>query len=271
MTEIINADLQKISEWFKANKLIVNPSKSNIIIIPPKLNHLPVTIKTYLNNTLIPQTSAANYLGITINTDLKFRNYIVLIELKISRTIGMLSKLRQFLPQSALLKIYYTLIHSQLMYGLPIWGSTFPSYINKLKSLQNKVVKTIGGGSSLESPTKFFNNFSILKLSDLFKMEVAKIVHSHFTNNLPSKFFTQKNPPHVQPEQPNRHAIPYTFPDTQLYDCNDALSIKELKFGIISHQKFKIHQQDYLKTNTKNIYYQIIKIYTAALPCFCFK
>ena len=64
LTEIINADLQKISEWFKANKLTVNPSKCNIIIIPPKLNQLPVTIKTYLNNILIPQTSAANYLGL---------------------------------------------------------------------------------------------------------------------------------------------------------------------------------------------------------------
>ena len=193
LTEIINADLQKISKWLKANKLTVNPSKSNIIIIPSNLNQLPVTIKTYLNNTLISQTSAANYLGITIDTDLKFHNHIVLLEHKISRTIGILSKLRHFLPQSTLLKIYYALIHSQLMYGLPIWGSTFPSYINKLKSLQNKAVKTIGGGSSLESPTKFFNKFSILKLNDLFKMEVAKIVHSHFTNNLPSKlskFFT---------------------------------------------------------------------------------
>ena len=143
MTEIISADLQKISEWFKANKLTVNPSKSNIIIIPPKLNQLPVTIKTYLNNTLIPQTSAANYLGITIDTDLKFHSHIVLLEHKISRTIGILSKLRHFLPQSALFKIYYALIHCQLMYDLPIWGSTFPSYINKLKSLQNKAVKTI--------------------------------------------------------------------------------------------------------------------------------
>ena len=62
----------------------------------------------------------------------------------------------------------------------------------------------------------------------------------------------------MQPEQPNRHAIPCTFPDIQLYDCNDALNIKELKFGIISHQKFKIHQQDYLKTNTKTIYCVVI-------------
>ena len=73
-------------------------------------------------------------------------------------------------------------------------GSIFPSYINKLKFLQNKAVKTIGGDSSLESLTNLSNKFSILKLNDLFKMEVAKIVHAHFTNNLPSKsskFFTR--------------------------------------------------------------------------------
>ena len=89
------------------------------------------------------------------------------------------------------------------MYGLPIWGSTFPSYINKLKSLQNKAVKMIRGGSLLKSPTNFFNKYSILKLNDLFRMEVAKIVHAHFTNNLQfklSKFFTlTKTSPHVQP------------------------------------------------------------------------
>ena len=76
----------------------------------------------------------------------------------------------------------------------------------------------------------------------------------------------------MQLEQPNRHALLYTFPDIQLFACNDALPIKELKFGITSQLKFKIPQQDYLKTNTKNIYYKIIvKIYVAALPCFCSK
>ena len=75
-------------------------------------------------------------------------------------------------------------------------------------------------------------------------MEVAKIVHAHFTNNLPSKlfkFFTQqKTSSHVRPEQLNRRAIPHIFPDIQLFDFNEALNIKELNFGIIFHLKFKI-------------------------------
>ena len=64
--EIINADLLKISEWFKANKLTVNPSKSNIIIIKPKLNKPLGTIEIYLKSTLILQTTIANYSRIVI-------------------------------------------------------------------------------------------------------------------------------------------------------------------------------------------------------------
>ena len=157
LIEIINANLLKISQWFKANKLTVNPAKPNIIIIPPKLTKSPATVESYLDSTLIPETLTVNYLVITISADLKFHNHILLLEHKISRMIGILSKLRLFLPQNALLKIHYALIHSQLTYGFIIWGSTFPSYLNKLQSLQNKAVKMIVDGSSPDNPTKLFN------------------------------------------------------------------------------------------------------------------
>ena len=37
-TTIMNTELQNLSIWFESNKLTVNPSKSNFLIIPPKLN-----------------------------------------------------------------------------------------------------------------------------------------------------------------------------------------------------------------------------------------
>ena len=47
LNEIINADQFKISEWFKANKLTVKPSKPNIFILTPTLNKLPVIFKVF--------------------------------------------------------------------------------------------------------------------------------------------------------------------------------------------------------------------------------
>ena len=105
-------------------------------------------------------------------------------------TIGILSKLRHFLIKAPFSKYIMPscTVNLRTVY-LHIWGSTIPFYINKLKSPQNKAVKMIGGGSSLKSATKFFKKFFILELNNLIKMEVAKIVHVHFTNNLPLKLF----------------------------------------------------------------------------------
>ena len=86
LNEIINADLLKIFEWFITNKSTVNPSKSNIVIIPPKLNKPPVTIDIYLNSALNPQTTTANYSGIILDSNLKFHHHMLLLEHKILRT-----------------------------------------------------------------------------------------------------------------------------------------------------------------------------------------
>ena len=38
LTKIMNKELQSLSIWFDSYKFAVNPSKSNFLIIPPKLN-----------------------------------------------------------------------------------------------------------------------------------------------------------------------------------------------------------------------------------------
>ena len=82
------------------------------------------------------------------------------------------------LPQEALCKIYFALFHPHLLYGLVVWGSTFPTYMSKLESLQNKAVKIIiGDGTTRESPTSFYGQLKILKLTDLYKFEIATLVY----------------------------------------------------------------------------------------------
>ena len=66
-------------------------------------------------------------------------------------------------------------------------GSTYPSYLKKLITLQNKVVKMIGGGIMQDSPTQFCSALKILKLIDLHKLEIGKMVHAQLQNKLPFK------------------------------------------------------------------------------------
>ena len=90
------------------------------------------------------------------------------------------------LPREALYKIYFALFQPYLLHGLVVWGSMFPTYMSKLESLQNKAVKIIGGGTTRESSTPFYGQLKILKLSDLYKFEIAKLVHDFLHDKLPS-------------------------------------------------------------------------------------
>jgi len=68
------------------------------------------------------------------------------------------------------------------------WGSTFPSYLTKLNSLQNKAIKLIGGGTYLDDATLYYLKYNILKLNDLYKLEIGKFVHSFIHNSVHQSF-----------------------------------------------------------------------------------
>ena len=140
----------------------------------------------FLNNISIPQCISIKYLGLTIDMNLNFDFHISNIAYKISRTVGIISKIRHYLPETALLKIYYAQIHSHLLYGLIIWGSTFPTYLKKLITLQNKAVKFICAAKFCDSSSPYYKRLKILKLTDRYKLEVGKFIHANFKKMLPN-------------------------------------------------------------------------------------
>ena len=72
-----------------------------------------------------------------------------------------------------LLQLYNVLVHSHLLYGLSVWGTTYPSYFAKLSTLQNKVVKIVGGGKIFDRATPFYTKLNIPKHLDLYTVEIA--------------------------------------------------------------------------------------------------
>ena len=105
-----------------------------------------------------------------------------------SRSVGVIAKLRYHLPSHTLLNLYFALIHSNLLYGLLVWGSTYKSYLTKLKKLQNKALKIITNSCPRERVTPLYHKLKILKLDDLYLFELAKLVYQFTNNQLPSRY-----------------------------------------------------------------------------------
>jgi len=71
----IEKALEKLQNWCCANKLTINPNKSNVLIIPPKLRDID-NVQLIINcaGTPIHIVENARYLGVIIDNRLKFNS-----------------------------------------------------------------------------------------------------------------------------------------------------------------------------------------------------
>ena len=119
----LNAELIKVSSWFRANKLSLNHVKTNFILfskfaLPESINLPPVMI----DGISISRVFSTKFLGVVIDHKLSWLDHISSISKVISRNSGVISKLRHFLPASSLALLYNTLILPYLKYCNIVWA-----------------------------------------------------------------------------------------------------------------------------------------------------
>ena len=93
-------------------------------------------VKTAL--TPVKIVKEVKYPGLIVDNKLTFGPHITHLEFKLSRAVGILSKFNHFLPSPLLLKLYFALFHSNLLYWLLIRHNTYKTYASKITELQKK-------------------------------------------------------------------------------------------------------------------------------------
>ena len=112
LERVVNAELSKFQEWLVANRLTLNAKKWNFVIFHPYQKKLDrdVILKIFDIETgdfvLLGQKTYIKYLGILIDSNPTWKYHISYITSKISKTIGVIARLRHFVPSSTLLTLY---------------------------------------------------------------------------------------------------------------------------------------------------------------------
>ena len=195
----INTELNAVYHWMKVNKLCINPQKSTALLIPSKPNLQVNSNGSLYNNEKNSVCKSAKYLGVQIDTDLNFKCHVQLLHNKLSRSVGIMFKVKILFPKNVLTQIYHAMFNSHLLYCITIWTSTFSTHLNSIRILQNKAVKLLAGIHWRHSSSSVYKPLSILKLDDMIKLQTAQFVHRHFNKQLPpslQSYFTNVNTCH---------------------------------------------------------------------------
>ena len=103
--------------------------------------------------------------GIILDSKLTFENHINMVTTKINKTFGLLRKLQNLLPRTALITIYKTFVRPHLDYGDILYDQAFNlSFQQKLESIQYKACLAITGAIRGTSGEKIYQELGLESL-----------------------------------------------------------------------------------------------------------
>lgn len=139
LESVLNEELSKLSVRFKADKLSLNATKTNFILFGHKNISTPLQIS--LDGITLKRLDHTKFLGVYMDEKLNWNQHINHICGKISRGLGMISRVCRTMPFNVLLTLYYSLIYPYLLYCCVAWGGTSPTALQKLVVLQNRALR----------------------------------------------------------------------------------------------------------------------------------
>lgn len=222
----INDDLLRVQEWLQCNRLSVNVTKTNYMIITNKI--IPDDCPVRFGNDILSPVDSAKFLGVTIDSKMSFTLHVQDVKSKIARGIGVMRKLAQILPLKTLRTLYFSLVHCHVMYALPVWGNSGKTNSEKISNMLNKAIVMLTHSDSTANTPNQFNLFNFeqnLKVSNLINFH--KIVY-----NLNQQYFWCKlqrlQVVHTYPTtfQVNNN---YLLPHFRISKCQNSFLYKAIK------------------------------------------
>ena len=201
----INNQLNSVYTWLNANKLVLNISKTKYIIFhTPQRSITPPQL--HINNIPIVRVQEFDFLGITLNQHMTWKNHIKKVSTKIAKTSGILNKIKNYMPKYILLQLYHSLILPHLNYGILVWGHN----TNSLLLLQKRIIRTITNSKYNAHTDPLFRQLNLLKIHDIRTIFELKFYHKLCNNKLPEYFlqsYIQTNQDIHNINTRNRHSL----------------------------------------------------------------
>jgi len=189
LIEIASQELKAATDWFKANKLSLNLTKTNFIVfrsnkkqIPPSTNHITI------DGVNIPQVNSSKFLGVHMDQHLKWNTHIDEINKKITKSIGILNRISYLLPSQILINLYYTLIYPYFTYCNLIWTSTYSTHLNKLKIAQKKALRIITKSPVNSHTQPLFHELKLLSITQIRFTQTCEFMYKYHNKLLPPAF-----------------------------------------------------------------------------------
>jgi len=166
INDVMNLDLSNVNTWFTANKLTLNSSKTEVMLIGwwQRLVTYDTSPKLVIGGDIIKQVSSVKSLGVHIDENLSWTMHIEKIVKKIALGIGAIKRCRPFVNQTTVESVFNALVQPSFNYCSEVWGHCNKSLSNKLQKLQNRAAHILTFSSYDSSTDPLFEQLNWKRL-----------------------------------------------------------------------------------------------------------
>ena len=166
--------------------MIFRPRQKNTPSIP-RIRSLDSVTNDYTN---LEMKDYVQYLGFTIDSNLPWKYHIESICHKISKSIGVIAKIRHYVPRRVLRSVYNSLIVPYLTCGICVWGNCALTFQRKIVTLQKRALRLIYFRSK-EHTVPFFLKSNCLPLPSLFFRDCSYLLYDINRQTAPVSILNQ--------------------------------------------------------------------------------
>ena len=181
----VNVKFLEVQKWCFVNKLTINLKKTNYMLIKGQRQSCEIRGILKLSDTVIDRVSVASFVGIQIDETLMWKEQIQNVNKCIRRKIGLLCKLRHYVPKHILMLLYKSFIQPHILYGIEVWGSCYKSHLNCILLAQKMAMRVITFSPFRTSSKALFVRLQVLDVHNLFEHSVSTFVYDLQKGHLP--------------------------------------------------------------------------------------
>lgn len=175
----INADLAAVHRWSNDNGLVLNPTKSQFMILGTKKQRSVMTdVQISINGNYLKRVDEAKNLGLNLDSEIRFKNYI---QKKVSYAfykLKILYRIRNYLTQDTRILLTDSIVLSNFNYCDVIYGPRLLAKTQKeIQRIQNACARFCFKIPKFSHVSPFINEKNILNMLSRRSLHMVCLVH----------------------------------------------------------------------------------------------
>lgn len=183
----LNEDMEKVQGWCTSNDMVINTMKSKSMIMGSsrKIQYLESNFNIFYDDVLLNDVKYEKLLGITIDNCLSWCQQINNIVSKISSRLGLMCRLRTYLPTEGLIMYYNGYILPLFDYCCTVWGETTNLNLEKLCKLQKRAARIILNAKYDIPSLQLFKKLGWLSIQNRLEYHKSVLMYKCINNSAP--------------------------------------------------------------------------------------